>query len=148
MITTEQWSHWKPLEELPRKFLIKNSYDSKEKLEIKLYNDDPLDKNFKQKHEQIMRIIFPHPIVFYKQVDEYCSVEDTEDLKIQYGKDFVYQSSFFKVTNSKYLQLLAEESGSTGQELQLSHFVILDFNSRVDIITTQEPLVEWIEYAD
>ena len=145
---TEQWSYWSPLDDLPKRFFIKSVVASQTTFEIVIRADDAYDYPLKEPLRRRMRIFFQMPVVFYKNVHEYCSLEDVFVLQEKYGDAFVIGSALFQVRNSNYLQWLTEESKESIKDLQLKHFVFFLDSSRIDIITTEEPLVGWIDHAD
>ena len=135
----EQWVHWNPIQDLAEKYLIEFINDTQEELDIHLVSDD--------RHKKRMRIVFKQPVLFYKLIAEFCTMDDIDNLRVRYGNEFIWRSSLFKVVDSKYLHFLKEESCVNFAELQPIHFVILDLNFQINVITTTEPLVEWIEHA-
>lgn len=143
----EQWTQWKPIQGVEKTYLIKSVSDISEKLEIILFIDDAFEKSSCTSYQKEMRIIFKQSIIFYKSVDEHCTIEDATDLRMRYGNEFVSHSSFFKVTDSKYLHFLKEESCEDSENKPITHFVIFDINLRIDVITTEDPFVEWIEHV-
>lgn len=140
----EQWSHWSPLEGLSGSVCIDSIIEKQATLEINLRVNDAYDGSVVPPRRRNMRIFFQSPIFFYKNVDEYCAIDDTLCLREKYGDNFVAESALFQLTHSFYLELLSVESPRDVKDLQLKHFVILESSSRIDIIALEEPLVEWI----
>jgi len=59
----------------------------------------------------------------------------------RYGTEFYAEWTFFKVTNSEYIQWLSEQSYGIAESESLIHFSILAGDSIVDVIAAYEPKI-------
>lgn len=133
----EQWIQWKPIQGLSRKYHIKSILDNLGELKIIL-----CDEKYENK---LVTVTFDGTIASYKWTDETYRLKTIALLDKKYGKNFYGNWTFFKITNSLYLQLLSEDSFTIADSRSLIHFSLIDANSIVDIIATCEPIVELVE---
>ena len=132
----EQWTQWKPVENLAKDFFVKWVKMSNDNFKILFFSDETPTRN--------LLVTFKHPVLFYKSTDETCAQETICDIKRKHGKEFIQQCPFFKATDSLYINWLIDESCTTLDKKDLLHFIFFEINSLIDVITTGEPLVEWI----
>ena len=111
--------------------------DNMEGFEI-LLSDDSNDKKG-------IRIIFKNSVESYRCSDETYRLKTFEDLSDQHGTKFYAEWSFFRVLNSRYLHWLSEQSCGISDSRPLMHFSFFTTNSILDIITSYEPKVEFVE---
>ncbi|OGI12004.1 MAG: hypothetical protein A2Y40_10985 [Candidatus Margulisbacteria bacterium GWF2_35_9] len=134
----EEWKTWEPVSDLSEKYYIESvSNDLKKGLKIVVCDE----KNEKKK----VIITFEYAISSYKWTNETFRLDTAAFLDEKYGKKFYTKWTFFKVTNSSYLQLLSKESSGIADYYSLIHFAIIESNSILDIIASYEPNVEFVE---
>ncbi len=133
----EQWVQWKPVNNLSTKYNIDAISDSLDNFKVELtdYN------NGKNK----VIVTFENSVDAYRTTDETFRLNCINTLDKQYGPDFYGKWTFFKVTNSKYIQWLSEESCTISDSLPLVHFSFIAANCILDVVTTYEPKVELVE---
>ncbi len=131
-----QWTKWEPIPHLTEKYNLKSISDGENGTEIILFDI----KNSNHKVE----ISFTYPVDIYRRSDEKYLLETIDQLKQQYGADFYTKWTFFKVTNSPYLQWLSEQSYNITDSTGLTHFALITTNSIVDIIDPCEPKIKLI----
>jgi hypothetical protein len=129
----ENWIRWEPIRGLSAKYYIESISDSIEGFQILLV--DAKDENKKT------QIIFEDSVDSYKRTDETFKHKLVCDLHEKFGRNFYGDWTFFKVTNSSYIQLLSEESYGISDSRPLIHFSLLGADSVVDIICDYEPKI-------
>lgn len=138
MITTEQWTRWEPIKGLSRKYYIDSTSDGIEGFIIILSDVENRKKR--------VRISFEYSVHAYRNTNESFTNQIICDLDAKYGTEFYGDWTFFKVTNSEYLQWLSEKScGWSDACGGFTHFSILSVEYILDIIDSTEPTVEFID---
>ena len=94
--------------------------------------------------EKKLEITFVNSIWAYKRTSESFRQNLFNILSEKYGDDFYTEWSFFKVTESDYLQWLSVESNTVTDQLKLSHFVIMTIDDVIDIAANYEPEIKFI----
>jgi|SRR5579862_3646837 len=132
----EQWTQWRPIEQLAPGYYITAIIDDVTGFYIRLgeSNNSP----------QGLFITFQRSIDAYRTTDEGYRAAKLLYLNDTYGHDFFAKWSFFKVTNSEYLKWLAQESGGIFNSKSNEHLVLITEDSMLDIATTYEPKIEII----
>lgn len=133
----EQWVHWEPASGLSPKYCIESILDNLEAFKIVLCDEHDSRKK--------IYMIFKGFVGSYKWTDETFKLGTISFLNKQYGMKFYSGWTFFKVINSKYMQLISEESCSISDSRNLMHFVIIESNSILDIIASSDPKIEFVE---
>jgi hypothetical protein len=136
MIMHEQWTQWRPIEQLAPQYYMTALIDDVTGFYIRLgeSKNNPCG-------------LF---ITFERSIDA-CRVTDEGDrftkllyLIDTYGRDFFVKWAFFKVTNSEYLEWLSQESGSIFDSKSMEHFALITQDSIIDIASRYEPKIELI----
>ena len=133
-IVLGKWIKWEPIEGLSSKYYINSILDGLEGLIVVL--SDANDENKK------VKVVFEDSVHTYRSTDESFRQSTINDLDEIYGTQFYSDWTFFKVTNSEYMQWLSAQSYSIIDSEPLIHFIFLAVDSVVDIIATYEPKVE------
>lgn len=134
---TEQWSKWEPIGGLSRKYNIESIADSMNGFELLLSDIDDKKKR--------VQVLFEYSPGSYQRTKAIYKFKLFCDLEKQYGADFHRDWTFFKVSNSSYVQLLSEGSCGITDGQRFIHFSFLAANSVVDILIGDEPIVQFIE---
>lgn len=132
----EIWARWEPISGLSQKYHVESIQDDMNIFRARLY-----DEYFSVKR---VDITFHDQVDAYRRTDETLRSQVVLDLDKYYGHGFYATWTLFKVTNSKYIKWLSEESCTISNHMPLMHFVILAADSLVDIVTTYEPEVEHV----
>lgn len=130
----EKWIKWEPAKNLSGKYEIIKIVHTPNIFYITLFD---IDNNKK------IKIVFRHSIDTYRITYETFRCNTISYLHEQYGPDFYSRWTFFKITNSKYLKWLSEESCTISDSMPFTHFCILTSETLVDIVTGYEPKVEF-----
>ncbi len=133
-ISQEQWTTWKPLENLPTKCWVDIVNVTPDHLIILLNNED-------EKENCTISLKFTNNFSMYKVTDEMCTINLLYEIIYAYGKPFVYGSAFFLINNSSYIEWLVEKSNGSLQADTLHHYCIFGVNRVVDVISSEEPEV-------
>lgn len=134
---TEQWSKWEPLQGLSNKYYVDSISDTMEEFEIILS-----DANDRKKKLRISTEYSPHS---YQVTKISYKFKIISNLTRQHNETLTNKWTFFRVTNSSYLQLMSEESAGISDDRELTHVSILAQNLVIDIVDGFEPKVEWLE---
>jgi len=130
----EQWTRWEPIPNLAPKYSVYVLNFNKKGLRIELMDDEHENK--------IVEISFKRPVVAYTRTDESFILNLLCDLSNAYGDVFYGYWTFFKVTNSRYIQQISQNLRHTiSDSSSLIHFVIMSGNDMVDIVSDYEPEV-------
>ena len=133
---TERWTQWKPISNLTSKYCREFIVDSVDEFQVILseyYNV-----------ERKIRVKFKHLVESYRSINESYIIKLIEDLDKKYGTKFYSEWAFFEVKNSDYLKGLSEKSYTISDTRNFRHFVILTFDEILDIISLNEPEIEFI----
>lgn len=134
----EQWHKWKPVNDLSRKYYLERIIDTPDEFKVML--SDLLNPN-KQAH-----ILFKESVHCYRKTYESFASVIIHDLHEKYGEEFYGDWTFFKVTNSEYLEWISQKSaGWSDYREPLIHFSLLLTDYIIDIVDTTEPNVQLIE---
>lgn len=133
----EEWTQWKPIKHLVSKYYIDSVVDTIKgfKIELSQY-DSPKNK---------ICVLFQNSVYSYRSVDESFISNILGELSKKYGKSFFHSWTFFKVTNSSYLQWLSQQSEGISDYRLLIHFSFISFDSILDVICDYEPIIECFE---
>ncbi len=137
MITMlEQWEKWEPVQGLAAKYYVDSIVDAIDGFKVWL-------SDYNNENNKVL-ITFEGSVDSYRSVDESFRLNTINILDERYGSKFYGDWTFFKVTNSSYVQWLSEESYGISDSLSFIHFSIVAADSIVDIIDTCEPKVQLI----
>ncbi|WP_068786946.1 hypothetical protein [Paenibacillus phocaensis] len=129
----ESWGIWEVGNDVTSKYYVESINDTIEGFRILL--SDANDE-FKK-----VEILFEDSVHAYRSTDESFRQSTINKLDEQYGTEFYKDRTFFKVTNSEYIQWLSLQSFGIADSEQVHHFSILAVDSIVDIIAAYEPKV-------
>jgi len=132
----EQWTRWEPIKGLKETYDIESLSNSTKGLEMILGEYD----NEKNK----IKISFENSVLTYKQTNESYRIYFFGKLKHLYTKNRITNNNFFKTNDSPYIQQFLKESNRISDTSSLIHFLIMDDELVVDIISDYEPTVEII----
>jgi hypothetical protein len=133
----EEWKKWEPIKGLSKKYYTESIIDDFDGFKVVL-----CDENNKGKKAIIT---FDSSVSSYKWTNETFRLDTAAFLDKEYGSNFYTEWTFFKITNSPYLQLLSKESSGIADYYSLIHFAIIESNAILDVIASYEPKVELIE---
>lgn len=133
----EKWTQWKPIEGLASKYYVKSISDEIEGFKIILV---PLKPN-----QSSIEILFKDGVDSYLRIDESFRQKLIHELDEEYGLDFYKHWTLFKVTNSRYLSWLSDQSYEWSNVYDFRHFSFLASDSTIDIVANYEPEVRFIE---
>lgn len=131
----EQWTRWEPIAGLTKKYDIISCHDDCETgFTIVLCEEDDFNKQ--------LHVNWKNSVDAFRQIDESFTIMLIDDLHKRYGVGFYCNWTFFKVTNSKYLQGLSELSSGVIDYLPgCMHFAFFSSELLIDVITYSEPEV-------
>lgn len=137
---TEQWSKWEPVPGLSANYYMESILDTPDGFTIQFFDTN--------KEEKKVQVIFEYSVSAYKSTNESYRLNTMHKLDERYGKNFYHDWTFFKITNSSYIQWLSEESYGITDSLHFMHFAFLTPNSFLDVIARYEPEVILINAKD
>lgn len=131
-IAREEWVIWKPHENVPTKCWVDIVNNTPQSLNIILSDE---------KETRTIFLDFNYNFYMCKVSEETCTLELLDDTIAKYGKAFIFDSAFFIIHNSSYVEWLIQQSNGLLQVDNLYHYCIFGVNSVVDVIASQEPKV-------
>lgn len=134
--TQEQWVQWQPASNLGHKYYIDSIIDSREGFRIILSEAE--------NESNKIYVTFKNSVDAYRSTDESYRLKIMDDLGKKYGKDFYTGWTFFKVTNSEYINWLSAQSCGWSDELSFVHYSFVAADSIVDVVTNYEPDIEFV----
>lgn len=129
----EQWTKWEPIQGLANNYYIDSVSDTIDGFIIQLSDADDEEKK--------VLVLFEDSVDAYRSADESFRRSTMFDLSQKYDKTFFHYWTFFKVTNSSYIQWLSEQSFGITDSLHFTHFSFIAADSILDVITNYEPKV-------
>lgn len=133
----EIWQRWEPIVGLRDKYCVEYIDDSIDSFRVRLYWDYYHDS-------QRVDIIFENSVDAYRRSEALYRHGLILDLDQRYGKEFYAQWTLFRVSHSRYIDWISQESCRISDQMPLQHFAIVAANSLVDVVTTYEPNVEYV----
>ena len=133
---TEQWARWEPISGLAEKYDIVTVSEEIEGFRVVLFDEQDSTKK--------AIISFEQAVSAYRSTDESFRYKLIRDLDERYGSDFYGKWTFFKLTNSLYLEWLLDQSEGVFDPKSYIHFSIITSDSILDIVASYEPKVELI----
>lgn len=135
----EKWIRWEPAKKLAPKYYIESITD---RVEDK-FNMVLSDSETKKK----VLVSFPHGVDAYRSTDESFILLTINTLDETYGTNFYGDWTFFKVEDSEYLKWISSQTYNIYDKSKFPfiHFCILGIDSMVDIITTYEPTITFLD---
>ena len=124
---SNKYEEWKANENLPDKFYLNQLVHEKGQLRI-LFKELDL-----QSQEQLS--------VIFKSYLAYRIVQESGRLKSLENDDL---KSFKKTTESEFISWFKEEALGIYDDQELTHYVIVNLDNIVDIISEFPPFVEWV----
>lgn len=132
----EQWTQWRPIEQLAHGYYMTALIDDVTGFYIRLGES----KN----NPRGLFLTFEHSIGAYRITDEGDRAAKLLYLNDTYGHDFFAKWAFFKVTNSEYLEWISQEAAGVFDPKSTRHLVLITENSIIDIVSSYEPKIEII----
>jgi len=132
----EEWARWEPLQGLSGGFSIKELQMSHVGVRIVLFNENSGIK---------IEIWFDGPTYAYRCTNESLCFGIFPALGVRYGHDFYIKWSFFKISNSEYLEWVASKTTGSIDDYPLDHFCIVGNDEIIDVLANYEPSVRVIE---
>ena len=132
----EQLVRWEPLNNLSKKYKIESLVDDVNTIKI-VFSD-------LYKVEKRMSFLFEETVRVYKKTNKNAWISSIETFGQKTEKILFDEWTFFKVVNSKYILLLAEESCGFFQPEWFIHFVFAGENIIVEVVAGGEPIVEFV----
>ena len=132
----EQWTQWRPIEQLAPKYYMTALIDDVTGFYVRLGES----KN----NPRGLFITFEDSIGAYRITDEGDCARKLLYLNDTYGHDFFAKWSFFKVVNSEYLEWISQEAGGIFDPKSTEHLVVITENSMIDMVSRCEPKIEII----
>jgi hypothetical protein len=129
----ENWERWEPISDLSSKYYIESISDSIKGFSVLL--SDANDENKK------VEVLFEDSVHAYRSTDESFRQITINSIDERYGTKFYAECTFFKVTNSEYIQWLSGQSYGIADSESLLHFSFLAVDSIVDVIAAYEPKI-------
>lgn len=126
------WSKWEPIGGLANKYHLLDIVLNSNGLSIRLINNEEKSK---------VTIDFKESVWSYRMIDEGFMLLTENHLYSKYGSDFYLNWSFFKVSESDFLNWIATQSFNISTKLHLKQFSILNFDDCIDIVAGYEPEV-------
>jgi len=127
----EKWTQWKPLEDSSGKYTIDSFVWSESGISILLSSTQNLKK---------LEIKFEDFVDTYRRTDIIFCPKRLADISSRYGAEFYINWTFFKITNSKYIDWIIEKS----YKREFIHFCIIGNNEILDIVNSYEPKINFI----
>ncbi len=136
MLKKEEWLRWKPIDNLAKQYSIASIIvDNTEGFKLTLFDVNNRNKK--------VCILFDSVELYCREIKS-LTLKRLHILGEQYSVEFVTSWTFFKVINSNYVQLIADQSYGAIPAEWLTHFSIRAVDSWVDIVNRGEPMVELI----
>ncbi|KKO54063.1 hypothetical protein [Paenibacillus sp. DMB20] len=129
----EIWRIWEVGNEMKSKYYVESIIDNIEGFRILLSEANDESKK--------VEILFEDSVHAYRSTDESFRQSTINYLDEYYGTEFYRDRTFFKVSNSKYIQWLSLQSFGIADSEPVHHFSILAVDSVVDIIAAYEPKI-------
>ena len=130
---SEVWTQWKPAECLEPKYHIDLFFEDPDDFKVMLSSSE--DKNKKN------TLIFEAPVFAYRKVDKKFRQNLIKLLDEKCGSEFCGTWSFFKVSDSSYINWINEQSYGWSNYIGVTHFSIIADDSVFDIVSSYEPKV-------
>lgn len=130
----ENWERWEPVSGLSSKYYVESLSDTVEGFRVVLS-----DANDEKKK---VEVIFEDSVHAYRSTDESFRQSIINTIDERYGTEFYTEWTFFKVSNSEYIQWLTEQSYGIAESEPLMHFSFLAVDSIVDVIAAYEPKIK------
>lgn len=133
----DQWTSWSPLDDIRGKYDLDNiSYQNDDlKITLKSLSDD-------NNHSVLVQ--FCHGIIAYRMTIELLRCCLIGELEIIYGTAFYNKSTFFKIINSSYIDMISLKTDISAVKNTLHHFALICADSVIDIVANYEPKVQHI----
>jgi hypothetical protein len=133
----DQWIPWSPLNDIQGKYHLNAISYQNSILEITL--EISLDGNTSR-----LIIQFAQDIIAYTCSPDLFRSRTINELEIVYGTAFYGRSTFFKVINSSYIDMIKLTSAMTDDATNLHHFVLITADNVIDVVASYEPNIQHI----
>lgn len=137
MLKEEIWHKWLPnAENLSKKYSVAAVDDIIGEFNIYLYDE---------KSSKKICVNFYDSTDISRRTNIFFRSAELELISLRNGENFFKDWSFFKISDSKFIQDLVKESYGMLNAAYSIHFVIVGSNCVVDVVTNYEPKIEFIE---
>jgi hypothetical protein len=133
----EQWLQWKPAENLAKAHFVETIIDEMDRLIITLFESYEQNKTF--------QLIFDNTVIAYRSVDEGYRLMTPDNCVQNNGTNLWRGWTFFKASNSSYINWLQEQSDEKINLNVVTHFVVFAENFIVDVAAINEPIIKYID---
>lgn len=133
----EQWTKWEPAENLAKAHFVETIIDEMDRLIITLFESYKQDKTF--------QLIFDNTVIAYRSVDEGYRLMTPDKCVQDNGANLWRGWTFFKASNSSYINWLQEQSDKEIDLNVVTHFVVFTENIIIDIVAINEPIIKYID---
>ncbi len=135
---SEKWIRWEPAENISIRYSIRSISHMIEGLYM-------IFEGFADENKKVY-VKFKIPFNGFRSTHERYREQTWDDLSKQgYEEGFFWNKTFFKVTNSSYIEWLLKEVYDISDRSSLIHFAFIDENFLFDIVTTEEPEIIFFE---
>lgn len=137
---TERWMRWHPRNIPEKLYQISEIHDDITELRLLLVAED--DTSLR------IWVVYDQMICAYRSTDESFSLKRLGELHKTLGLSFYSNWTFFQVSRSTYIAWLEAESLGEFFANEYKHFVFMDENSIVDVVSASEPRFEFVTLAE
>lgn len=128
----EEWSQWKLLKGISSKMYLEKLVNDKNGTLLMFKSKDDNDT---------VEVLFEDSILSLRSTDEGRRLKTINFLDKKYGTEFYAKWTFFKVSNSSYLEWIHQETYDMYTSYNVEHYVFLTPDDIVEILSTYEPIV-------
>lgn len=129
--TKQVFTLWKPIDDLPKPIYIEAIHDDWEGFRILLRGSDPT--------LSMLRITFESHLS-YRNTDESYLLKIWNSMEKELAGE-----NFYIVENSSYIDFFNEMTGNMYSDWQVKHYAIYTISDCIDVISTNPPIVEWLD---
>ena len=130
------WFSWDPLDDLGGKFYVERLQCKGRSIFVHLATIGSIEQG-------LIQVIFVEPIYSFRRIEESACLDVVRGIR---GEDeALYQRTFLKCIRAACTKEFEKYVQQQSQPDSLTHFVLLETNSIVDVITSSDPLVTWIK---
>ncbi|HMM19099.1 MAG TPA: hypothetical protein PKA10_00075 [Selenomonadales bacterium] len=131
---SDEWIKWIPWEGLPSKMYLERFVDDKSGISFLMTGKDGSQ----------IQIVFDGSVLSYRNTDEGRRLKTINFLEQKYGKEFYATWSMFKVVKSEYLEWFGQETYNMYNDYSIVHYVFLTCNDILEVLSTYEPQITFI----
>ncbi len=125
-----KWERWSVNKEVPAKLELQALIDDKDGLKLVFTDAD----------ENIYTFFFDGLVFSYRNTDEGTLLKTLDHLYKHYDTNYFGEWTLFRVTDSNYLEWLAEEADNIYEKIyDIHHYVFLTSHDVVEVLSTEPP---------